>query len=85
MTRPSYDTYSSCNSLGLGKMTLLLDDQFSSFVYMLSYFGLVDAKIRASDKDLPVLVVLVGGADRDGPPCEFKLVVVDIEPAPWSI
>ena len=50
-----------------------------------SYYGLVDAKIRASDKDLPVLVVLVGGADRDGPPCEFKLVVVDIEPAPWSI
>ena len=52
---------------------------------LLSYSGLVDAKIRASDKDLPALVVLVGGADRDGPPCEFKLVVVDIEPAPWSI
>ena len=52
---------------------------------LLSYSGLVDARMRASEKDLPVLVVLVGGADRDGPPCEFKLVVVDNEPAPWSI
>ena len=29
----------------------------NSMNYLLSYFGLVDAKIRASDKDLPVLPI----------------------------
>ena len=29
----SYDTYRSINNFNRGKMTLLLDDQFSSFVY----------------------------------------------------
>ena len=38
---------------------------------LLSYFGLIDAKIRASDKDLPVLNIKVKcESKKDFDPCD---------------
>jgi hypothetical protein len=94
-TNPQYDNrsfiefqvhYMKIPRSNLGR-TCCVQKLFRTFrtIFAHNMFSPCSAKRRASDKDLPVLVVLVGGADRDGPPCEFKLVVVDIEPAPWSI
>ena len=55
-TSSGHDTGRTCSSHVLS-MFCAFSFHVNSMNNLLSYFGLVDAKIRASDKDLPVLPI----------------------------